>query len=86
MKFPWKNTPSEGQSSDDSVAREEAQPSSASERQSPVRMALIVATSALLGGITVALWNRGILEGMRRPVPPVPPQECENGPDNEEFI
>jgi hypothetical protein len=49
-------------------------------------MALIVATSALLGGITVALWNRGILEGMRRPVPPVPPQECENGPDNEEFI
>ena len=58
---------------------------SPSERQTPVRMALIVATSALLGGITVALWNRRILEGMRHPAP-APPQERENAHSDEEFI
>jgi hypothetical protein len=49
-------------------------------------MALIVATSALLGGITVALWNRRILETMRRPVAPLPPDERASQIESEEFI
>jgi hypothetical protein len=86
MKFPWKHTASEGQSVGNSDAPQETLPNPAPERQSPVRMALIVATSALLGGITVALWNRGILEGMRRPITPASAQERESGPGGEEFI
>ncbi len=54
--------------------------------QGPLRMALIVATSALLGGITVALWNRRILETMRRPVAPLPPDERASQIESEEFI
>jgi hypothetical protein len=49
-------------------------------------MALIVATSALLGGITVALWNRRILETMRRPVAPIAPDERAAQTEAEEFI
>jgi hypothetical protein len=54
--------------------------------QGPLRMALIVATSALLGGITVALWNRRILETMRRPVAPIAPDERAAQTEAEEFI
>lgn len=55
-------------------------------RQSPVRLALIVASSALLGGITLAIWNRRILEGMRRPIASASPEERAPTSEGDEFI
>ena len=51
-----------------------------------MKMALIVATSALLGGITVAVWNRGSLEGMRRSELSKSPETRETPAGEEEFI
>ncbi len=44
-------------------------------RSSPVRMALILASSACLGGIAVALWNRSSLTRMREAEPGKPTEK-----------
>jgi hypothetical protein len=91
MRTGWRKTGTrvshERRRGDTGVQPEEGDvPAPSPERQSPVRMALIVATSALLGGITVVLWNRRILEGMRQPVVPNTPDERAERSGDEEFI
>ena len=49
----------------------------AEERMPRWRMALLLASSALLSGIAVVIWNRRTLQHMREPQP-APPAEPEN--------
>jgi hypothetical protein len=55
-----------------SVTEEEpvGQPSSVPEKRSFWRTSLLLATSAALGGIAVAIWNRRTLAQMRQQIDP----------------
>ena len=43
------------------------EPTAAPPRQRPFRTGLLIATSALLGGLAVVLWNRNSLLRLRQP-------------------
>jgi hypothetical protein len=65
-----------------SSASDSAPEPSSPSRLQPLRTGLLIAGSALLGGLAVVLWNRSSLSRLRQPAeaasqPPVSPDEEE---------